>query len=76
MRVRIRRVPLEREVDGVSLGSLLPGAVREFSSSIGSWLIAEGYAEPEMRAPEIRHSSYDSSPFDDPTRPRRRQSDR
>jgi hypothetical protein len=25
------------------------GTVREVSPSVGSWLIAQGYAEPEMR---------------------------
>ena len=27
-----------------------PGSVREVSPSIGAWLIAQGYAEPEMRS--------------------------
>ena len=36
-------------MDGVRLDRLEPGTVREVSASIGSWLIAEGYAEPEMR---------------------------
>ena len=49
VRVRITRKPTEREVDGVNLDRLAPGAVRNVSTSIASWLIAEGYAEPEMR---------------------------
>jgi hypothetical protein len=49
LRVRITRKPLEREVDGVSLDRMLPGSVREVSSTLAAWLIAEGYAEPEMR---------------------------
>lgn len=36
-------------MDGVDLDRLAPGAVRNVSMSIASWLIAEGYAEPEMR---------------------------
>ena len=49
MKVRITRKPAEREVDGVNLDRLAPGAVRDVSTSLASWLIAEGYAEPEMR---------------------------
>jgi hypothetical protein len=78
MKVRIRKVPRETEVDGVNLGSLAPGVVREFSASVGSWLIAEGYGEPEMRAPRTetrRQSSYDGS-RDHATEPRRRRTDR
>jgi hypothetical protein len=40
---------MERELDGVRLDNLVPGAVREVSASVGSWLIIAGYAEPEMR---------------------------
>jgi hypothetical protein len=36
-------------MDGVNLDRLKPGAVRDVSTSIASWLVAEGYAEPEMR---------------------------
>ena len=49
MRVRIKVTPKEHELDGVSVGKFEAGTVREVSMSIGSWLIAEGYAEPEMR---------------------------
>jgi hypothetical protein len=49
VRVRITRKPLEREVDGVSLDRMVPGSVREVSSTMAAWLIAEGYAVPEMR---------------------------
>jgi hypothetical protein len=37
------------ELDGVRLDDMKAGTVREVSSSIGSWLIAERLAEPEMR---------------------------
>ena len=49
MRVRILTKPLEREVDGISLDRMLPGSVREVSATMAAWLIAEGYARPEMR---------------------------
>ncbi|PWT83561.1 MAG: hypothetical protein C5B57_06640 [Blastocatellia bacterium] len=50
VKVRIRETPHEREVDGVSLSGFLPGTVRDVSPSIGSWLIAQEYAAPEMRS--------------------------
>jgi hypothetical protein len=55
VKVRIKRRPQEREVDGVSLRSFYPGAVREVSPLLGAWLIAAGYADSEMRV---------SHPFD------------
>jgi hypothetical protein len=36
-------------MDGVKLDRLAPGSVRDVSPSIAAWLIAEGYATPEMR---------------------------
>jgi len=49
VKVRIKETPREHELDGVRLDIFHRGEVREVSPSIGSWLIAEGYAEPEMR---------------------------
>jgi len=49
VKVRIKATPREAEVDGVRLDAFAKGDVREVSAIIGSWLIAEGYAEPEMR---------------------------
>ncbi|HYM22412.1 MAG TPA: hypothetical protein VEU08_04375 [Vicinamibacterales bacterium] len=49
VRVRITRKPIEREIDGVGLDRMIPGSVREVSSTMAAWLIAEGYAEAEMR---------------------------
>jgi hypothetical protein len=49
MKVRITETPREYEVDGVHLDGLARGSIREVSPSIGSWLILQGYAEPEMR---------------------------
>lgn len=49
MRVRIIATPREKELDGVSLDMLTPGSVRDVSAPIATWLIAEGYAQSEMR---------------------------
>jgi 5,10-methenyltetrahydromethanopterin hydrogenase len=61
VKVRIRETPSEAEVDGVNLTKYTPGTVREVSSSIGSWLIAEGYAEPEMRTSRGQADEFGSS---------------
>jgi hypothetical protein len=56
MKVRIKKSPREREMDGISLDMLKPGAVREVSARLATWLIVAGYADPEMRqAPEGRY---------------------
>jgi hypothetical protein len=49
VKVRIRKTPDVIEVDGIYVADMKPGSVREVSSSIGSWLIAEGFADHEMR---------------------------
>jgi hypothetical protein len=49
VKVRIMSTPRERELDGIKLDGLEPGTVREVSATIGTWLIAAGYAEAEMR---------------------------
>jgi hypothetical protein len=49
VKVRIRKTPDVDEVDGVRVDDMTPDSVRDVSPSIGAWLIAEGYAEPEMR---------------------------
>ena len=49
VKVRISKTPAEEELDGVRLDNMRPGTVREVSASIGTWLIAQRYAEPEMR---------------------------
>jgi hypothetical protein len=54
VKVRIKATPREHELDGVRLDRLASGDVRDVSPSIGSWLIAEGYAEPEMRQGDRR----------------------
>ena len=55
MKVRIRRTPDVVEVDGVRVDDMKPGSVREVSSSIGAWLIAERFAVPEMRRDRRMH---------------------
>jgi len=50
VKVRISKTPDIAEIDGVRLDDMRPGSVREVSSSVGSWLIAERFAEPEMRS--------------------------
>ena len=62
MKVRIKETPREPEVDGVHLDGLARGTVREVSPSIGSWLITQGYAEPEMRQAS-REENQDLSGF-------------
>jgi hypothetical protein len=49
VRVRIKERPREHDIEGVSLDTLRPGSVCDVSASIGSWLIVQGYAYPEMR---------------------------
>ena len=66
VKVRITETPLEPELDGVRLDNFARGDVREVSPSIGSWLIAEGYAVPEMR----QASKREDQDFSGPTFPR------
>ena len=49
MRVRITEHPRERDVDGVSLERMKPGTVCDVSPTVGTWLVVQGYAYPEMR---------------------------
>ena len=49
MRVRIIAKPREHDIEGVSLDTLRLGKVCDVSATIGSWLIVQGYAYPEMR---------------------------
>ena len=79
MRVRITEKPREQELDGVRLDRMERGTVRDVSPSIGSWLITQGYADPEMRH-EYREENQDLSgirrPRDMAHDRRRRSSDR
>jgi hypothetical protein len=49
VKVRIRQTPRETEIDGLPLDGFRPGTVRDVSPILGAWLVAERYAEPEMR---------------------------
>ena len=77
VKVRIRKTPREEELDGVRLDAMRPGMVKEVSASVGSWLIAERYAMPEMRRTEDDAFSTVSDPRDVVSDfPRRRSTDR
>ena len=77
MKVRIRKTPREEELDGIRLDSMQPGMVKEVSASVGSWLIAERYAVPEMRRipEEDGFSTVKDSPDSASDCPRRRSTD-
>ena len=53
-------------MDGVSLDHFRPGTIRDVSAQIGIWLVAQGYAEPEMR-----HSDDDEMDFSGQIKPAR-----
>ena len=55
MKVKIKKTPVETEIDGVRLSTLIPGLTRDVPSTLALWLIAKGYAQHEMRA-EIRRT--------------------
>jgi hypothetical protein len=81
VKVRIRKTPDVDEIDGVRLDDMKPGMVREVSASIGAWLIADGFAEPEMRREFRMHEDdFLMSPASAPDRlrgvPRRRSYER
>ena len=78
MKVRINKTPREDEVDGVRLDRFEPGTVREVSASVGSWLIAERYAEPEMRRSNTDEEFFSVKDLRDSASdcPRRRRTDR
>ena len=50
LRVRVRKTPSEQEMDGVQLDRFTVGRVCDVSASLGSWLLAQGYANLEMRS--------------------------
>jgi hypothetical protein len=57
VKVRILATPDEPELDGVRLDIFQPNTVRDVSSTLGNWLIAQGYALSEMRTTETRNAS-------------------
>ena len=58
VRVRIRKKPDVEELDGVRLDDMRPGSVREVSASIGTWLVAQRFAEPEMRSLSVYEDDF------------------
>jgi len=81
VKVRILEKPTEAEIDGVRLDSYQPGEIREVSASIGAWLIANRYADPEMRRSSDDNEDQSFSGIKDARdeaddHPRRRSSDR
>lgn len=81
MKVRITRTPREVEMDGVRLDRLTPGVVREVPRDLAAWLVAERYADVEMRQDARTHDDdfcqvKDAElPTNDPAAPRRRSED-
>ncbi len=69
MKVRIIKAPVEHELDGVRLDVLTPGSVRDVSVSIAMWLIAQGYAQAEMR--HIEEDLFTNTDPDPDRRPNR-----
>jgi hypothetical protein len=59
VRVRIKRTPKEKEIDGVCLTGMLTGTVRDVSPELAMWLIAEEYADFEMRQSGGRDDQFD-----------------
>jgi hypothetical protein len=72
VKVRIKTPPHEREMDGLRLDGFEPGAVRDVSPSLGTWLVVKGYAEPEMRYGDAanRPSDAEGRPIERRKRPR------
>jgi len=50
VRLRIKITPLERELDGLKLDGFIAGSVRDVSPPVALWLVANGYADVEMRS--------------------------
>jgi len=74
VKIRIKKTPAEREIDGVPLQGMLPGSVRDVSAVLGSWLITEGYADSEMRQPPPTDEFGGLFSYRYPSRPRERRS--
>jgi hypothetical protein len=76
VKIRIKARPREHEIDGVALGTLVPGSVLDVSSSLGLWLVARGYAQPEMRRDAREATTADGLESANDGGRRRRYSDR
>ena len=82
VKVRVRKTPRESQVDGVGLDRFKVGDVREVTPILAAWLVAQGYAVPEMRK-TVNEYEHDFSTVTDVVtesttddRPRRRRNDR
>jgi hypothetical protein len=58
MRIRILQHPVSPSIDGIRLDRFEPGDVCEVGPTVGSLLLAEGWAEP---APDEKPASPDSA---------------
>ena len=76
VKVRIKETPREQEIDGVRLDRLSRGMVKDVASSLGAWLIAEGYADAEMRSRDERPSDRERARGPDDGHYHRRSTDR
>jgi hypothetical protein len=76
MRIRIVAKPVEEEIDGLKLSGFRPGMVRNVSSVLGLWMIAQGYAQPEMREEVSREQSANERRATSDDRLHRRYSDK
>jgi hypothetical protein len=64
VRVRITTRPRELNIEGVDLDRMSPGNVVDVSATVGTWLVVQGYAYPEMR--RMSEDSSDSDVSDEP----------
>lgn len=64
VRVRITKRPRELNIEGVDLDRMSPGNVVDVSATVGTWLVVQGYAYPEMR--RMSEDSSDSDVSDEP----------
>jgi len=72
VRVRITERPREHDIEGVDLELLRPGTVCDVSATVGTWLIVQGYAYPEMRREPHEISEVDDAVDPPPELDRRR----
>lgn len=52
VRIRIRELPDEKQIEGFDLRPFARGHVYDVSTRLGEFLIVSDYAEPEMRQTE------------------------
>ena len=52
VKIRIRQLPDDRQIEGFDLRPFEPGHVYDVSSRLGVFLIVSNFAEPEMRPTE------------------------